>query len=158
MIPVKSTTVAYIQNTADLPPEAEVKNLGNYHYHPCPTPVANPCLSIPYLHSLLSPGKHQHRFWTHRTPKKLKEMLRYQNDLVDVIGWGVHIIEGPNYLAIALLVAISLLLSITLALAYSLTTHDVSGGFTIASFFLAAEGLVVTLGTTILITALSHPS
>lgn len=159
MVPIKNVTVPLVQQKPCLPPKAEV-DAGNYHYHPCPPDVDNPCLRIAYLHSLLAPsgtGAHQHRFWALRTPKKRREALRYQDDRVDAVGYGVHVVEGLSHLALAALAAASLVSSLVLGLAYSLRTGDVSSGFTVASFVLAAEALVVTLVTTVLVASLSYP-
>lgn len=156
VVPIGDETFPRIQQAPCLPPKTDV-DLGNYHYHPCPPDADNPCLQIAYLHSLLAPGHtHQHKFWTRRTPKKLRETLRYRDDEADVVGYGVHVVEGPSYLALAVLAANLLVLSFVLGLAYSLRTGDVSSGFTLASFLLAAEATALTMITTLLFASLSY--
>lgn len=124
----------------------------NYHYHPCPRQVKSPLLRIPWLHILFEPGTHSGDFWTKRTPKKLVQMLSYPGP-DPVIGWGVHIVEGPNWYAIAALTIIVNVLSVLLALIYSAVASDVSTGFAVGSFFLAVGTLVVTLVLSIVTTS-----
>lgn len=85
---------------------------------------------------------HTSDFWTKRTPKKLIEMLKYPSP-DPVIGWGVQIVEGPNWHALAVLMAILIVLSLAIASIYSAVTKDVSSGFSVGAFFIAAEAMVV---------------
>lgn len=132
-----------------LPPKEEVDN-GNYHYEPCPANV-NIVLRYPYLHVLFEPGNHLDRFWTRRTLKKLKHTLEYAGDGNPVIGWGVHIVEGPNWSAFIVLTAMFMAASLVLSTVYSILQDDVSSGFAMGSFFLAAETILITLVVTMVI-------
>lgn len=154
-MPVKKYVVPEVLQSACLPPQEEV-DLKNYHYAPCPADVQNPVLRLPYLHVLLEPGNHLDDFWTNRTPKKLRQELKYQIGGSPAIGWGVHIVEGPNWNALAVLTTIFVISSLVLALVYSLAMNDVSTGFTMGSFLLAAQTLVVTLVLTVIVTSISH--
>lgn len=141
-----------------LPPEEEVKVKGNYHYHPCPPYVWDQTLGIPFLHVLLEPGNHLDSFWTNYIPKKLKQELKYQSgsDPRANIGWGIHIVEGFNWHALAVLTAIFIAISMVPALVYSLKKNDISSGFSVGSFVLAAATLVVTLVLTVVTTSMSQ--
>lgn len=89
-------------------------------------------------------------------PKKLRKELEYKSGPDPVIGWGVHIIEGPNWHALAVLTIVFVAVSLILALVYSFVTSDVSSAFTLGSFVLAAETLVVTLVLTVIVTSISQ--
>lgn len=139
-----------------LPPREEVEVKHNYHYAPCPPDVQDQTLGLPFLHVLLEPGNHLDDFWTNHIPKKLKNELEYKSGPDPVIGWGVHIVEGPNWHALAALSVVFVAASLVLALVYSFVTSDVSSAFTVGSFVLAAETLVVTLVLTVIVTSLSQ--
>ena len=154
MIPLKEQHVPEILESACLPPEEEVRNK-NYHYAPCPQEVKNTLLRVPWLHVLFEPGAHSSDFWTQRTPKKLAQMLNYPSSK-PVIGWGVHIVEGPNWHAFTLLIIIFNFLSLLIAFIYSVVKIDVSGGFAVGSYFIAVETMVVTLVLAVVTTSLSY--
>lgn len=137
-----------------LPPPEEVETKKNYHYAPCPPDVQEQSLGLPFLHVLLEPGNHLDDFWTNHMPKKLKQELKYQRGMGPVIGWGVQIVEGPNWHALAVLTVMFVMMSVALALMYSFMTRDVSSGFTVGSFVMAAETLVVTLILTVVVTSM----
>lgn len=141
-----------------LPPREEVEVKQNYHYAPCPPDVRDDqTLGLPFLHVLLEPGNHLDDFWTNYVPKKLRQELQYQRGGPGpVIGWGVHVVEGPNWCAVAVLAVVFVVMSLGLALACSLATGDVSGAFTVGSFVLAAETLIVTLVLTVIATSHSQ--
>lgn len=154
MIPIRTDYVPEILQLACLPPEEEVLSK-NYHYAPCPQEIENPLLRIPWLHVLFEPGAHFDDFWTRRTPKKLVQMLSYPSPN-PVIGWGVQIVEGPNWCALVVLTVIFNVLSLAISSIYSAATSDVSSGFAVGSFFLAVETMVVTLVLAVVTTSLLY--
>lgn len=98
---------------------------------------------------------HTSDFWTKRTPKKLVQMLSYPSP-EPVIGWGVHIVEGPNWHALAVLIIIFGVLSLAISLLYSAVTSDVSSGFALGAFFIAAETMMVTWVLAVATTSLRY--
>lgn len=94
-------------------------------------------------------------FWTKRTPKKLMQMLNYPSP-DPVIGWGVHIVEGPNWHALAVLIIIFGVLSLAISLIYSAVTSDVSSGFAMGAFLVAAETMMVTWVLAVVTTSLLY--
>jgi ascorbate-specific PTS system EIIC-type component UlaA len=54
-----------------------------------------------------------------------------------VTGWGVYIIEGPNWRGISWLGAIVYTLSVMIAVVYSVMRKDPSSGFTIGAFIVS---------------------
>jgi hypothetical protein len=83
-----------------------------------------------------------------RFPKKLERSLldvrRTTEIEKDVIGWGVHIIEGPNLLWITLLTLIVVVISGIVSVVYSIAMNDVSGGFGIGAWIIAFWVALVT--------------
>lgn len=62
------------------------------------------------------------------------------------MGWGIHIIEGPNVKAIFVLHVILIIFSLTGAIAWAVLKGDVQGGFGIAGFVVAATGVLIWTG------------
>lgn len=150
LIPVKTDVAPEILESRCLPPEIEVRKQ-KYLYSPCSADIHNPVLRYPYLHSLFESGNHLDGFWTDRTPKKMGSILEYHFAERPVIGWGVNIIEGPNWYALMVLATLFVFMTFLLAMIYSLARGDVSSGFTMGSFLLAGGTLLITLVVTMVI-------
>lgn len=116
---MKATFHAAVLNFPALPPEEEVKVEKRYHYVPCPKDIEDPLLQVQFLHEYFKPGRHLGKFWLNRLPKKLKEKLLL-NTKGSAIGWGIHIVEEPNWFAFGLVAVGVVALSGVLALIYSL--------------------------------------
>ena len=125
----------------NFPSKAEVDNK-RYEYNPCPL-MTYPAISAnAFLHYMscyasersLSKGKK----WFNRLPKKLEkgleELRRCTSSDIDITGWGIHIIEGPNVAAMTLLTGIVMTLCGIGSTIYSIICKDVSGGFAIGAF------------------------
>ena len=107
--------------------------------------IEDPLLHDQFIHELLIPGPHLDRYWIRTFPKKLNERLKYTSDQPPCFGWGVHIIESPNWYAIASLMFVLVILSGILSVVYSIARKDVSAGFSIGAYCVA----IVTLGVTV---------
>ena len=83
-------------------------------------------------------------------PKKLDTRLTYGGGSDPVIGWGVHIVERPNWIAFSLLSEIVLFLSLFIGIAWSLIGADPSAGFTVASYVVAVLTVANGLGIVML--------
>ena len=85
---------------------------------------------------MLKPGEpHTSSFWLREAPKKLKGTLpqRY-----GAFGWGILIVEGPNWKTFIILSS-SIISLITLgAIICSAATKDASHGFGIGSYLIGA--------------------
>jgi hypothetical protein len=137
-----------------LPPVKEVKVHMNYHYAPCPSNIRKVALRIPYLHSFLAPGVHHKNFWLQRTPKKLREPMPDQphpSGEPAVIGWGVHIGRGPNWSAYSVLAQLLLVLSLLFGVVYGSLARDLSGGFAVAQYAVAALTMLNALNIAMLL-------
>lgn len=145
LIPVGLTVQPWHFSSPSLPPEPEVKVKKNYHYHPCPPDdVDLTCLRGAILHSLLKPGPHLDEFWLNRFPKKLREGLVYRSGLADGnIGWGIHIVHGPNAVLIVWLALVVTTTSGLLGIAYSVVRKDPGGGFGMASWVVGLLALAI---------------
>jgi len=119
-----------------------------YEYAPCPLTTYPAISANAFLHYMscthseasLSRGKK----WFNRLPKRLErgleELRRSSNIEMDVTGWGIHIIEGPNVAAIAFLTSVVMVLCGIGSTVYGVVRKDVSGGFAIGAFVVAMWG------------------
>jgi len=97
-----------------------------------------------FRHAFFEPGSHTDQFWVKRLPKKLKCELKYnRNGEPPAVGWGIRIEERINTSLFWTLLGSTLIL----AIAYSVRTHDVSGGFTMASYFASALAVTAALAS-----------
>jgi len=133
-----------------IPPEEEVR-ARKYEYSPCPLIPQPPVPSKAFLHYLnfhATEGTLRGRKWFNRFPKKLERSLldvrRTTEIEKDVIGWGVHIIEGPNLIWITLFTLIVVIISGIVSVVYSIAMNDVSGGFGIGAWIIAFWVALVT--------------
>jgi hypothetical protein len=132
----------------NFPSKADVDNK-RYSYSPCPLSTYPAIPSTAFLHymsctsSLIKSKK-----WFNRLPKKLdkglEEVRRSTSTEIDVTGWGIHIIEGPNVAAITLLTGIFMTICGMGSVVYSVVCDDVSGGFAIGAFVVALWAAWVT--------------
>ena len=83
------------------PPEEVMKQ--RYHYRPCPNTHKPPIPVNVLVHAFFDPSAHTFQYWLSRLLKKLKDQFicNFDTQLDEVTensGWGIHIIEGPNWL------------------------------------------------------------
>jgi hypothetical protein len=133
-----------------IPPEAEVL-ARNYEYTPCPLnspPPISPNSFLHYLEYHATENSLRGRTWLNRLPKKLERSLldlRRSTEIEkDIVGWRVHIIEGPNMVMITVLTVIMVGISGVVSLVYSFSRKDVSGGFAIGAWIVAGWVALVT--------------
>jgi hypothetical protein len=144
-VPIKKDICPEILKSQVLPPDHEVLQTKTYHYHPCP-PDADFVCYIPNLHQIFEPGEHLGLgFWQRRTPKKLHTRIAFSYGIDPVIGWGLHIVEGPNWVAFLVASQLVLLLTLSLVVLYSALTEDVSAGFGIGSYVVTSWTAILTL-------------
>jgi hypothetical protein len=113
-------------------------------------------LNISYLHSFFAPDPHLHNFWTKLTPKKRHARLPAApgdpaTGTRPVVGWGVHIVERPNWCAWSVLTELLLVLSLVWAVLYAALRRDVSGGLAVAQSVVAALTMLNALNIAILL-------
>lgn len=80
-----------------------------------------------------------------RLPKKLGDSVLKQADPGKLqLGWGVHIIEGPNKPLLAWLATGILVLSFVVSLTYDLVLKNQESGFSIGQWIVAVLGTTLT--------------
>ena len=80
-----------------------------------------------------------------RLPKKLGDSILKQTDPGYLqLGWGVHIIEGPNKPLLAWLATGILVLSFVVSLTYDIVFKNKESGFTIGQWMVAVLGTGLT--------------
>ena len=124
-----------------VPPKDEV-DIHNYEYDPCPLKPLPPIPDNIFMHHLNDPGSHRRPLWLPRLPKKMKTSLLTSNEEL-VTGWGLHIIEGPNWVAIWTAGFCVTCLSGVVSMLWSIIRNDVSGGFGIGSWLVSVSTLAM---------------
>ncbi|MCJ1403746.1 hypothetical protein MMC11_006969 [Xylographa trunciseda] len=122
-----------------VPPKHEVDNR-DYDYTPCPLGALPPIPDNVFMHHLIDPGPHRRPLWLKRIPKKLNHSLLTSSDEL-VIGWGLHIIEGPNWVAVWIAGFCIIFLSCALSLLWAIFRSDVSGGFGMGAWLVSLSTL-----------------
>jgi hypothetical protein len=139
--------VGILDKPMAIPSEAEMATEG-YAYRPCPLKPP-PIPANIFLHHLSNPGPHTRLLWGNRIPQKLhRSILQITTPDDLVIGWGVHIIEGLNWLAIFACALAGLLVSGIVATAWAIARDDVQGGFGIGAWLTSVEAILVMLVVT----------
>lgn len=128
-----------------LPPEADVIE-GKWQYYECPLTPLPPIDSRTFFHYFWNHERHcsaetylSSSLFLNRLPKKMgASMLEQGGSNTLNLGYGIHIIEGPNKKLLSLAIFIILVLSFAASLAYSLATHAQESGFGIGQWMVAA--------------------
>lgn len=114
-----------------------------YCPYPCPLTDPPPIPTNVFLHLLDSKRSHVRDTWLNRLPKKLNDSIHHDPALLhsgsQALGWGVHIIEGPNEVAIMWLTMATICVSFCSAVTWAVVMRDVQGAFGIAAFIVASE-------------------
>jgi hypothetical protein len=128
-------------------PDQTDMTLHGYGYDPCPMVPMPPIAANIFLHHLFKPEAHPRRVWCGRMPKKLHRSILQSTGDRDtlVVGWGVHIIEGPHIFNILLMMFIILLGTTLVSVTWAAVREDVQGGFGIGAFLIAAQTLILMM-------------
>ncbi|KAK3704978.1 hypothetical protein LTR37_013495 [Vermiconidia calcicola] len=135
-----------------VPPAAEVRD-EKYHYHECPLDPLPPIDSRTFFHYFWEHASHPvtsgsqafDSLFFNRLPKKLGSSILVQTDLGKLqLGWGVHIIEGPNKPLLAWLATAILVLSFVISVSYDVGTKNRESGFAIGQWMVAVLATALT--------------
>ncbi|MCJ1467445.1 hypothetical protein MMC07_006070 [Pseudocyphellaria aurata] len=132
-----------ILSPPSVPPANEVHQQ-RYHYRPCPYDVDPPLPDEFFLHAFFSPKAHISDFWLGRLPKKLGDILPHSSDERLSVGWGIHIVEGPNWLLLTCTFIFMLLVSGVAAVVWSVIREDVQGGLAIGAYLVTVQTAIMT--------------
>lgn len=123
--------VHIFDNDHDSFPTQDELNAKTWHYQPCPPKPPPPMPSSAFIHYLtsckadvgigLGPG-----FWLARLPKKMHESLARSSDPLPM-AWGIHIIEGPDMVAVFWTMICVLMACLTPLVAYLVVKKDIQG-------------------------------
>ena len=140
------------QKPLSIPPAVEVKEQ-RYHYYECPLDPLPPIDPGTFFHYLWDHASHPESsgnggfdtLFFNRLPKKLGESILKQTDPGKLqLGWGVHIIEGPNKPLLAWLATGILVLSFVISLTYDITYKNKESGFAIGQWLVAVLATALT--------------
>ena len=124
--------VGILHRPMAVPPKEEVVSK-HYEYAPCPLDALPPIPDNIFLHYFTNPGPHRRPLWLQRLPKKVEVSILGSNDEL-VTGWGIHIIEGPNWVAVWLVALCITCTSGVFRTLWAVYRSDVSGAFGVASW------------------------
>lgn len=124
----------YNRQADEIPPEVEVRE-GRYHYYECPLPQMPPMDKRTFFHYFWAHAKHgptNDMTFHDRLPKKLGcSILMASSSTPLTMGWGIHIIEGPNWPIFPWVVVVLLSMTLVICAAYDAIVQDRESGFTI---------------------------
>jgi hypothetical protein len=124
-----------------LPPEEEV--IGKrYQYQPCPLRPPPPIPSNVFVHYFNSSVYHPRSVWMDRLPKKLQESIQSSCEPL-TIGWGIHIIEGPNHNTIFWMLVLFVCLSLFASCIWTVLKGDIQGGFGIGAWMVSVPSVMM---------------
>ncbi|KAK3725471.1 hypothetical protein LTR37_000441 [Vermiconidia calcicola] len=135
-----------------IPPAAEVKD-ERYHYHECPLDPLPPIDCRTFFHYFWEHASHPptsgsqafDTLFFNRLPKKLGSSILVQTDPGKLqLGWGVHIIEGPNKPLLAWLATAILVLSFVISVSYDIRMKNRESGFAIGQWMVAVLATALT--------------
>lgn len=96
-----------------------------------------------FLHLLNSKRSHVRNTRLNRLPKELNDSIHHDPALLysgrRALGWGIHIVEGPNGVAIMWLTMATICVSFCFAVTWAVVMRDVQGAFGMAAFNVASE-------------------
>lgn len=101
-----------------------------------------------FMHYLFAPeSDHPRDNVMNRLPKKVHSSIfsevtlsRHPGSLA--VGWGIHIIEGPNPRAVYWLTVATCLISFVFALSWAVLKGDIPAAFAVGSFLIAFQSAV----------------
>ncbi|KAL9599472.1 MAG: hypothetical protein Q9219_003811 [cf. Caloplaca sp. 3 TL-2023] len=144
--------VGILQTPLSLPSETDILHSRSWEFCPCPCPLKEPP-PIPtnvFLHHFNSTRTHPRNTWLNRLPKKLDKSIHHRCEGPHIgwqaLGWGIHIIEGPNKKAVLAMNVMLVLVSLVGAVVWSVLKGDVQGGFGIGGFAVASVSVLIWTG------------
>ena len=128
---------------SELPPRSEI-DCQRYDYTPC---SLKPCEVMPnhlFLHYFYDPAPHYNNKWMRRMPKKLKRSIFSSTEQIPV-GWGLHIIQGPNLRMISMVLFIGLVISGVFSVIWAVFSKDIQGAFGVGGYAVAIQVAWMTM-------------
>jgi hypothetical protein len=145
LVPINTGSCVGIIDFPSVPPVEEVKSKFSYHYAPCPVKGLPPLPGNIFLHAFFDQREHTFQFCLDRLPKKLKSRLLHESRDEPCIGWGIHLLEGINWLTLSCLIVSMLVGTSVFAILWAILRHgDVQGAFSIGSYLMAIETACLT--------------
>ena len=135
LLPVRDICCPGWFKPGTFPPLKEVRQK-RYQYAPAPMPDSQ-AVTVPLSH-LLKPAQHHNRFWVTTIPKKIGyPVIREPGFDGQVIGWGIRINEGLNWILIMFLIFVLLLAVGAIVTVYAMITTDKSSAFGLGAYLVA---------------------
>ncbi|KAI2618352.1 hypothetical protein GGR54DRAFT_150172 [Hypoxylon sp. NC1633] len=140
LVPIKMDTFPTQFKRGKVPTQDEVCNAG-FLYN------ADVIVDQIPLYHLCTPGDQNHldKFWLTRIPRKLRtELVRPAGHTQRVVGWGIHVNEGLNWVPILASLLFLLILFGLVVVLYAMATSDNSSAFGLGAYLVAVLTLYMT--------------
>ncbi|PTB65094.1 p53-like transcription factor [Trichoderma citrinoviride] len=146
---VKPVTVEFVRFTlwnlrhgyisiTDRPKSMPPKSSIDYDFVP---PPMTPEVFIHYLEhgdDDLSPNRHT---WLPRLPQRLNGKVLHCGEAAE--GWGIHVVEGPNRLAVFWIVMATVFASVLASVLWASLMGDIQGGTGLGALIMALPGVIM---------------
>lgn len=128
-------------------PSPEEASTKRYYYRPCPPQHSPPLPPNILIHAFFNPKLvHTSKFLLTRIPKKLDSRLECPDDpSISSFGWGVYIVDGPNWFLLSCVFLVILVGSGVLSVVWAIVQKDVSSGFTMGGYVVAVATALLTV-------------
>lgn len=147
---IKPVTVEFVRFTlwnlrhgyvsiTDRPNSMPPKTAIDYDFIPQPMP---PQVFIHYLlhgDGDLSPNRHT---WLPRLPQRLNGKVLHCGEAAE--GWGIHVVEGPNRVAIFWVIILTALAGVLMSALWSSIRGDIQGGMGLGALIVALPSVLMT--------------
>jgi hypothetical protein len=124
-----------------IPPSTDT----NYEYSPAPLKPLPPMSEQPFLHYMKygdADNAHDQPRWFRRLPVRLKSKL-VQSPEMPVWGWGIYVMEGPNWSVISYIVMATVSASILGTVLWSALKADIQGGTGLGNLIVALPPVIM---------------
>ena len=132
-----------IRKIDDIPPESR---RDEYRYNPIPAELIPPVGPNHMMHLFQHPEHAEDEtVCLDKIPKKLRERLRLCPSRGTGLGWGIHFVEGLNWVKVWAFGSAGLLLSVLFGLVWSVLRDDVQGGFGVTACMMLVFTFTISL-------------
>lgn len=137
-----------IRTINDVPPETRKDE---YKYHPVPAEVIPPVGENHLMHLYEHPEDAENTgICLDKIPKKLRQRLLVCPDRGTGLGWGIHFVEGLNWMKLWVIGLAGFIASVAFGVSWSVAKDDIQGGFGVTACMM----VILTFTTGILQAAL----
>ena len=136
-----SLRVGILQSPLSIPPKQEVESR-RYAYSPCPLENDPPMPSDVFIHYLTCESPDPSSAWLVRLPKRLNDSVVPRPGSINQ-GWGIHVVEGPNWFLVGMINLLLIITSGVTAGLWKLYTNDFQGAIGFAGWIMGVVNAIM---------------